>query len=205
MLGLVRCRMAATLSQRELAAIAGVSHVTIASLEGGHDAHPRTQCASSPRRSRSNRPICRASHPRADRFASSITPSFHTRRHVERHAKGPKASRASFTRPTVAHTRRPLTVPPASLERPLGVTTDSTTRPSCRRGRSMEFRSDNLLAGATMSAMRMGKLTGQASVTGVPGSCARNVRLFRLSSRQAGKTGHHQLSITALSCLLSLR
>jgi transcriptional regulator with XRE-family HTH domain len=40
--GLVRCRMAATLSQRELAAIAGVSHVTIARLEGGHDAHPRT-------------------------------------------------------------------------------------------------------------------------------------------------------------------
>ncbi len=40
--GLVRCRMAATLSQRELAARAGVSHVTIARLEGGHDAHPRT-------------------------------------------------------------------------------------------------------------------------------------------------------------------
>jgi predicted transcriptional regulator len=40
--GLVRARMAVALSQRELAAIAGVSHVTIARLEGGHDAHPRT-------------------------------------------------------------------------------------------------------------------------------------------------------------------
>jgi transcriptional regulator with XRE-family HTH domain len=40
--GLARCRSAATLSQRELAEKAGVSHVTIARLEGGHDAHPRT-------------------------------------------------------------------------------------------------------------------------------------------------------------------
>lgn len=40
--GLARWRTAAALSQRELAAIAGVSHVTIARLEGGHDAHPRT-------------------------------------------------------------------------------------------------------------------------------------------------------------------
>ena len=30
------------LSQRELAKLADVSHVTIARLEGGHDAHPRT-------------------------------------------------------------------------------------------------------------------------------------------------------------------
>ena len=40
--GLARCRSEATLSQRELALKAGVSHVTIARLEGGHDAHPRT-------------------------------------------------------------------------------------------------------------------------------------------------------------------
>lgn len=39
---LARCRSAATLSQRELATKAGVSHVTVARLEGGHDAHPRT-------------------------------------------------------------------------------------------------------------------------------------------------------------------
>ena len=40
--GLARCRIAAALSQRELAKSAGVSHVTIARLESGHDAHPRT-------------------------------------------------------------------------------------------------------------------------------------------------------------------
>lgn len=41
--GLARCRLDAMLSQRELARLAGVSHVTIARLERyGHDAHPRT-------------------------------------------------------------------------------------------------------------------------------------------------------------------
>lgn len=41
--GLARCRLAAMLSQRELATKAGISHVTIARLEkSGQDAHPRT-------------------------------------------------------------------------------------------------------------------------------------------------------------------
>jgi len=42
------CRLAAMLSQRELATRAGVSHVTIARLEGGQDAH-HEPCVSSPR------------------------------------------------------------------------------------------------------------------------------------------------------------
>ncbi len=40
--GLVRCRLDAALSQRELAAMAGISPVTIARLEGGQEARPRT-------------------------------------------------------------------------------------------------------------------------------------------------------------------
>jgi hypothetical protein len=40
--GLVRCRSTALLSQRQLATKAGVSHVTIAGLEDGQDAHART-------------------------------------------------------------------------------------------------------------------------------------------------------------------
>lgn len=39
---LVRCRLERAFSQRELGERAGVSHVTIARLERGSDAHPRT-------------------------------------------------------------------------------------------------------------------------------------------------------------------
>ena len=40
--GLVRCRLDAALSQRELAAIAEISPATVARLEGGQEARPRT-------------------------------------------------------------------------------------------------------------------------------------------------------------------
>jgi transcriptional regulator with XRE-family HTH domain len=39
---LASLRLAAALSQRELAKKAGVSYVTVARLEGGRNAHPRT-------------------------------------------------------------------------------------------------------------------------------------------------------------------
>jgi len=54
--GLVRCRADAALSQRELAARAGISPDTIARLEGGQDARPRT-IRNWPKRSRSPRVI----------------------------------------------------------------------------------------------------------------------------------------------------